>query len=290
MASLSAIILTMNESKNIENCIKSIDSIASRIIVVDSGSKDNTCELASKLGADIFYHEFENYAHQFNWALDNTSINTRWVLRIDADEVFTPKLCDEVKLALSKYSDDNEINGLVIRQRVYFMDKWIKYGGNYPFKKMMVFKHGIGEIENRKMDEHTILKFGKAIELKNDGRHYDYKDLTHWINKHNWYATREMQDYFELVKSKDKIANLRSNKIIRTRKLKKVYYKLPLFLRALLLFFYKYILKLGFLDGKRGLIFHFLQSFWYRFLVDAKIYEQTIKKTEFEKTGALKSR
>lgn len=289
MSDLTVIILTMNESKNILKCIESVKELAKRIIVVDSGSSDKTIEIAKEGGAEVYFNEFENYASQFNWALDNTNISTKWVLRLDADERLTPELCEEASKEMIKHKDDN-VNGMILRQRVYFMNKWIKHGGMYPFRKLMIFKHGIGRIENRKMDEHTILSFGESIELKNDGIHYDFKNLNYWTNKQNWYATREMQDYFEIIeKEKNTTQQMADKNIKGRRQLKTVYYKFPIFFRPFFLFVFRYIFQLGFLDGKEGLIFHFLQSFWYRFLVDAKIFEHKKMGGKFEKTGALKS-
>ena len=272
MEDLTAIILTKNEESNIENCINSIKKLAKRVIVIDSFSTDKTVEKAKDLGADIYQHSFVNYATQFNWGLDNTNITTKWVLRIDADEQFTNELVAEIEEQIKKHSTDN-VNGFVLRFKVFFMGKWIKYGTIYPLKVLRIFKYGTGRIEQREMDEHTILSHGRTIELKNDANHYDFKNINTWISKHNWYATRECQDYFKKNKlntTKD-LSNTHT-KFKRVMK-NKLYYKLPMFLRPSLYFCYRYFIRLGFLDGKEGLIFHFLQAYWYRFLVDTKIYE-----------------
>lgn len=287
MADLTAVILTMNENKNIKDCINSIKGLASRIIVVDSGSTDNTVEIAKSLGADVYFHEFEHYATQFNWALDNTNITTKWVLRLDADERLTDKLCEEAVQAINQHENDN-VNGMVIKLRVYFLDRWIKHGGIYPFRKLMLFKYSIGRLENRKKDAHTILLSGTAIELKEDALHYDFKNINSWTNKHNWYATREMQDFYEIEGDETNVTMANEN-IMKRRKLKKnVYYRAPIFYRAHLYFIYRYIFRLGFLDGKEGKIFHFLQAYWYRFLVDAKIYEHAKMGNKMEELKALK--
>jgi len=288
MADLTAIILTKNESKNITECINSIKNLAKRIIVVDSGSDDNTIELAKELGADVYVHPFENYARQFNWGLDNTNISTKWVLRIDADERFTPELCKEVERMIEIH-DSDDMNGFTLEAWLYFMGKRLKYGGGRK-RKLMIFKYGIGRIEDKKMDEHTILSKGRSIALKEKFIHHDYKNLDILISKYNWYATREMQDYYEYqegIRRND--INLLDKKILKTRKKKYgFYYKLPSFLRAWMLFIYNYIFRLGFLDGKEGYIYHFLYSFFYRTLVDAKIYEQEKTDAPFEETGDLK--
>jgi glycosyltransferase involved in cell wall biosynthesis len=286
MGDLTAIILTKNESKNIEHCLKSINKLASRMVVVDSGSDDNTVELAKKLGAEIYIHRFENYARQFNWALDNTDIKTKWVLRIDADERFTTELCEEVEYNMNIHRD-SDVNGFTLEAWLFFMDRKLKYGGGRK-RKLMIFKNGIGRIEDRKMDEHTILSSGRSIDLKERFLHYDFKNIHSYVAKLNWYATREMQDYF-IYKNEINQETLIDKKIIKKRQKKYgVYYKMPMFLRALLLFVYNYFFKLGFLDGKEGFIVHFFYSFWYRVLVDAKIYEQMKTNAPFEETGDLK--
>lgn len=285
MADLTAIILTMNESRNIENCIQSIRSIAKRIVVIDSGSSDDTAFKAKSLGAEVYEHQFKDHASQFNWALENTDITTTWVLRIDADERFSENLCKEAEQAMKVHENDL-VNGMIIRLRVFFLDRWIRHGGVYPFRKLLLFKFGVGRSENRKMDEHIVLDHGNVIELKNDAFHYDFKNLTFWISKHNWYATKEMQQYCE-QDIELSISKLSQEHLQNKRRQKSAYYRLPIFSRPFMLFVYRYFLQLGFLDGREGLIYHVLQCFWYRFLVDAKIYEHEKSESVLEETGAL---
>lgn len=286
MADLTAIILTMNEESDIANCINSIENLAKRIVVIDSGSSDKTVEIARALGADVYFHEFENYATQFNWGLDNTEIKTKWVLRIDADEQFTPELCSEVERECLKHAEDN-VNGMRINQRVFFLNRWLKHGDVYPFQKLLIFKHGIGRIENRNIDEHTVLSSGESIQLEHDAEHYAIKNIHGWIHKHNWYATRAAMDYFEQIDDST-IEDVSAGTMRTKRKQRALYYKFPIFFRPFILFFYRYFIKGGFLDGKPGFIYHIMLNFWYRELVDAKIYEHEVMKTPFEKTGALK--
>ena len=113
--------------------------------------------------------------------------------------------------------------------------------------------------------------------------------MTHWINKMNWYATREMQDYYEFKQGKDAGFAESDAAISGTRKKKfGFYYRFPLFLRCWLLFIYYYIFRLGFLDGAEGFVYHYMYHRWYRTLVDAKILEQSITNKPFEETGDLK--
>ncbi len=284
MNNISIIIMTMNEEMNISRCLENIKYLSDNIFVVDSGSTDLTTDIAKKYGAHICYHDFADYASQFNWALDNLPINTKWVMRLDADELIPKELCDEIKKNMIIH-DNDEVNGFVLKLKTFFMGKCLIHGGVYPFKKLMVFKYGIGRIEQRKMDEHTVLSEGIAIELKNDGMHYDFKNLDAYIKKHNWYATREALDYIE-QRIENNVNKLQKGQIKKRRKLKILYYKLPAFLRAFMLFTYYYIFRMGFLDGKEGLIYNFLGVYWYRFLVDSKIYEYEHCDRKIESTGA----
>lgn len=275
MADLTVLILTQNEEKNIVRCIRSVKRIAKRILVLDSGSTDRTIELARKNGAEVVLHSpFVNYATQFNWGLDHTNIDTKWILRLDADEQVTCELAQEIENALEEH-DQDDVNGFEVKCRIIFMGRWIRHGGTYPLIIPRLFRRGFGRVEMRKMDEHTLIQ-GKVLRFQNDLVHYDFKGLHEWIDKHNKYSVRECQDYFERKEAHEEQikGNLTGNQRQRKRFLKNgVYYNLPLFLRAHLYFIYRYYIRLGFLDGKEGKIFCFLQAYWYRFLVDAKIFE-----------------
>lgn len=277
MLDLTAIILTYNEEKNIAACIESIKTIAKRIVIIDSGSSDNTVKIAKEKGAEIFIHKWENYSKQYNWGIENTDIDTKWIFRIDADERLTRESAEEIE-RLCIQNDSTNINGLVVRFSVTFLGKNLKHGGIYPFKKLLIYKKDKGYMENRNMDEHIILKEGKSVELKTDSLHYDFKDLSAWIEKHNKYSSREVLDYLTSFNaSVDTSGMSKSAKIKRAVKFK-IYYKLPLGMRAHLYYLYRYYICLGFLDGKEGKIFAFLQAYWYRYLVDAKIYEYEKRK------------
>ncbi len=281
MASITAIILTRNEKDFIEDCIRSIQKITERIVVVDSFSEDNTVELAKNMGAEVYQHEFFNYSKQYKYAVEIANVKTKWILRIDADE----RLTSESAVELEQLCNDNEntnVTGIVLRFYNMFLGKPMYHGGMYPWKKLSVYKTGVGDIEDRNMDEHIILSSGTVIETKKDSKHLAYRGLTFFTNKSNWYSTREAMDYFEQKKVSTKNANF------KTRIKMNIYYKLPLGLRSWLYYAYRYYIRLGFLDGKEGKIFCFLTAYWYRFLVDAKIYEHEKLGEEFKPTGALK--
>lgn len=275
MADLTTIILTYNEEKNIANAINSVLPISKRIVVVDSYSTDKTVDIAKSLGAEIFQNKWINYATQYQYGIDISNIQTKWILRLDADECLTSNSANELEMLCRKHQS-TDVNGIFLRLEVNFLGKSLKHGGIYPLKVLRIYKNGIGYIENRSMDEHIVLKSGKTVEMKNDSLHCDYKDLFTWIDKHNKYSTREVDDYYKSLEKRENTQVLnKSAKLKRFIKFN-VYYKLPLGVRAHLYYIYRYYFKLGFLDGKEGKIFAFLQAYWYRFLVDAKIYEQNL--------------
>lgn len=275
MLDLTAIILTYNEEKNIVSCINSIKEIAKRIVVIDSFSTDATVQLALNMGAEVYQHKFVNHAKQYIYGEKIADVETAWVMRLDADERLTEEARDELE-QLCIENRNTDVNGIILRFKVVFMGKELKHGGVYPFRKLLVYKNGKGYMEERNMDEHIVLKEGKSIEMRTDCLHCDYKDLNSWIDKHNKYSSREVMDYYESLHKEKQVINLnRSAKLKRIVKFG-VYYKLPMGVRAHLYYVYRYYFKLGFLDGREGKIFAFMQAYWYRYLVDAKIYEKKV--------------
>ena len=283
MADLAAIILTKNEERNIRRCLESMRGFAQRCIVVDSGSTDATVRIARELGAEVLVHPFENYARQFNWALENAGITNQWVLRLDADEAFPAALCARLEALLAE-EEKGDVNGVLMESNFYFLGKLIRHGGPKK-RKIMIFRRGFGRIEDRRMDEHTVVD-GRVVEVSERFDHYDFKDLDSWISKMNWYATREMQDYFESLEGAGEAMSEKRLAALRKKKFG-FYYRLPLFLRCWMLFVYNYIFRLGFLDGREGFVYHWMYQRWYRTLVDAKIYEQMKFPKPFAATGAL---
>lgn len=275
--SICVIILTFNEEKHLSHLLNSIKALEAKVFILDSGSTDNTELIAKKYGAEFIYHQWvNNHAIQFNWGLENLPIKTGWVLKMDADEYLLPELISEIKEKLPNL--ENDITGVMLKRRVYFMNRWIKYGGYYPTFLLRLWRYGAGKFEERWMDEHVKLENGSTITFENDFVDDNLNNLTWWTNKHNDYATREAIDLLNNKQNFSSIdaidAKLTSSQDKRKRWLKeKIYSRSPLFIRPFFYFIYRYIFKLGFLDGIPGLVWHFLQGFWYRFLVDAKIYD-----------------
>lgn len=267
---VSAIILTYNEEKNIEACLKSIYGWMEEIIIVDSYSTDGTLEIARKYTDKIYQHKFDNYAVQRNWAQDNLQIKNEWVFHLDADERATPELCEELNNIFTGAVTDTD--GFMISRRTVFMNRWIKHGGHYPAYHLRVFRRKLGRCEDRLYDQHFYVN-GRVKTFKGDIIDTVTSDFKTWISRHKTWARHEALEIIR--KQNDNVikGNPKGNAIEQRRWQRERYYKLPLFFRPFLYFFYRYFYKLGFLDGKEGLIFHFLQGFWYRFLVDKRIYE-----------------
>lgn len=271
---LSVIILTKNEAANLPNCLASLQQLGAEIYIVDSGSTDETAAIAKQFGCQVFEHAFENHAKQVNWALNNLSIRTPWIMRLDADEYLMPELVEELKQVLPNAPES--VGGYQVKRRVFFMGRWIRHGGYYPTWLLRIWRTGLGTCEQRWMDEHIVLSEGRIANFKHDIIDDNQKGLSFWIEKHNRYADHEVQDLLatQATPKTDLLTGDQFSQAKQRRWVKKTLYaRFPLFVRAFIYWLLRYTIGLGFLDGIEGLIFHFLQGFWYRFLVDAKLYE-----------------
>lgn len=270
---VTAIVLTYNEQQHIARCITSLTDITDRIVVVDSFSNDQTVEVAARMGADVYQNTWTTHAGQFQWALDNCEISTEWTLRIDADEYLEPELQESIRRWCA--APQNGVNGLYLKRKIVFLDQPITHGFFYPLKILRMWKTGHGRMEQRRMDEHIVLSSPQTSSLEGDLVDHNLNNLSWWISKHDRYAELEVEARVESVayKNVDLETNL-SGQAARKRWLKeKAYSRLPSTLRATFYFLYRYILGRGFLDGKAGFYFHFLQAYWYRTLVEAKMFE-----------------
>ncbi|TIL46161.1 MAG: glycosyltransferase family 2 protein [Mesorhizobium sp.] len=274
---LTVIILTYNEEIHIARCLESVASIASKVVVVDSGSTDSTRAIALKLGAAVYTNKWRNYSEQFNWALDNTGPHTEWILRLDADEIVSKELAKTLEAVLNGEVAER---GFTITRRIYFLGKWIRWGGIYPARMLRLWRSGFGRCESRWMDEH-ILVDGLVGHIAGDLYDKNLNNIGWWTAKHNSYASREALDLLLSEHGVDHELDRGFNKQAKAKRWLKigVYSRLPLGWRSMAYFVFRYFVLLGFLDGSRGFAFHFLQGFWYRFLVDAKICEVRLRMT-----------
>ncbi len=192
MNDLAVVILTHNEAMHISRAIASVKSIAAQVFVIDSGSKDDTVRLATEAGAQVLAHPFINYAKQFQWALDNAPITSKWVMRLDADEIIEADLVAEIAQGLPALPDD--VAGINFDRKHIFMNRWVRHGGRYPLRMLRIWRHGQGRIEDRWMDEHMVVWGGRTVNFKGGFADHNLNDLTFFTDKHNKYATREAID------------------------------------------------------------------------------------------------
>ena len=272
---ITALIITKNEEIHIERCINNIKKLVNNILIIDSFSNDNTIEIAKKLNIKFIQNKFINHAKQFNFGLSQLSQHTDWILKIDADEILTPSLIAEIKNKLPNL--DKNINGIYIKRHLVFQDTLIKYGRLSPVRLLRLFRFQKGKCDNRWVDEKIKVE-GKTVQFKEYIIDQNLKSLSEWIRKHDRYSSAEALNYL-LIKYNSLFNNIEQSQLnfetpsVVSLKSRNLYAKLPLIIRAFIIFSYRYFFCLGFLHGKAGLIYFFLQSLWYRILVDVKILE-----------------
>lgn len=169
-----------------------IRSFAREIFVVDSFSTDNTVDIARASGAAVLQHSFQNHARHFRWAVENASITSDWVMRLDADEIVEADLAEEIKRRLPGLPA--EVNGVTLNRKTIFQGKFIRHGGRFPLIMLRIWRRGMARIEDRWMDEHIYLTEGSAVAFKGGFADYNLRALNGFTRKHNHYATREALD------------------------------------------------------------------------------------------------
>ena len=278
MRSFSFIIITYNEEIHLPRLLNSIKGLNAETFVLDSGSTDNTLEICQQFGIKVEQHTFENHPKQWHYALSIFPIPTPWVICLDADQIVS----DELFAQLHNFKNENylHINSIYFNRKNIFKGKWLKYGGYYPLYLLKMFRYNIGYSDlNENMDHRFIVPGGNVIWKNGHIIEENLKEnnISFWIGKHNKYSDLVAEEEIE------RIIALRKQTIKpkffgspdeRTALLKKIWWKLPLYFRPILYFTYRMFFKLGFLDGKQGVIFHFLQGFWFRLIVDIKIEEK----------------
>ncbi len=280
---VSVIILTFNSENNIKATLESAARVSDDIHVVDSYSSDATGVIVRNFGASFVQHPFENYGAQRNWAIENLDLKYDWELHLDADERLSDGLVAEINavkpfLAQSSAAGPGgrgkrSVSGYYIPRLVHFMGRPIVHGGMYPIWHLRLFRVGHGRCEDRRYDQHFSTE-GKTAKFSHPMIDDIHMPLGEWVVRHNRWADAEAEEILNPGGDGVIAGRFTGSPVERKRALRGFYNRQPLFLRAFLLFFYRYFLRLGFLDGKEGLIFFFLQSLWFRFLVDAKIYER----------------
>jgi glycosyltransferase involved in cell wall biosynthesis len=268
---LAVIILTRNEEENLPQALASVVGWAAEVWVVDSHSTDRTARIAHDRGARVVAHDFAGYPAQRNWALRSLPLGPEWVLFLDADEAVTPELRAELAHALA--SPPPGIAGFEVKRRFVFLGRWLRHGGYYPVWLLRIMRHRLARCEERGVDEHLLVD-GPTARLHADLLHEDRRPLERWIERHTLYARLKAEDLAASTAGEMPARFVTSTQAERTRWLyEHVYRPAPVGLRALGYFLYRYIVRGGFLDGREGFIYHSLQAFWYRLLIDAMIID-----------------
>ena len=276
MNSITAVILTFNESLHLQRCIDSIRPLTHDIVIVDSLSIDDTVEIAKRNGLAVLERAWENnHSTQFNWALEQLPQKTQWIFRIDADEVLTPALVEEIKEVMLHLAPD--VNGFSCRRHLVFQGHLLRFGGMSNNRVLRMFRFGFGHSEARWMDEHIAVT-GRVESLSSAMVDDNLNSLSWWIAKHNNYASRAAVDALlreqALVDETATLERTTDHAMTWSMRMKEQVYRLcPAGLRGITFFIYRYIFRLGFLDGSIGYTFYSLQTLWYRNLIDAKVAE-----------------
>jgi len=276
---ITAIILTLNEERNLGACLESIEGLATETFIVDSGSTDGTIEIARRHAATVVSHPFETHARQWAWALASLPLSTEWVLALDADQHLTARLRDEIAGTLAAPGEaGRRAAGYYLKRKQIFRGRWIRHGGYYPKYLLRLFRRHEAWVDGNDLVDHHFLVKGEVRKLEGDlvEDNRNEADITVWVAKHNRYAALQARQEFEAARAPrvgGAPAALLGSPDERVRWLKAVWARLPLYVRPCLYFFYRFVLRLGFLDGREGFVFHALQAFWYRLLVDVNLDE-----------------
>jgi glycosyltransferase involved in cell wall biosynthesis len=276
---LSVIIPVRNEAHNLRRCLEALKSVG-EVYVIDSKSTDDTAIIAQSYGAKVIqFHYAGGWPKKRQWAMDTLPLAYDWILLLDADEVLTSELADEIQKAIQ----DPHTNGYFIALQMNFLGRRLRHCAA-SFWKLSLFRKGLGRFECRLQDqdasmadmevhEHVVVK-GAARKLIQPLIHHNVESLSRYIQKHNEYSNWEARVWLDGNRSQEDIQpSLWGTQAQRRRWLRRHFFGLPG--SPLLFFFYKYVLSLGFLDGVPGLIYCAMQGIQF-FHIKAKIYELRI--------------
>lgn len=269
---VSVIVPTRDEESNLGRCLESVRGWAGEIIVVDSGSTDRTLDIATDYEAKVHTHEYENAPKQWEWILENVERAYPWVLALDADYQVSPQLEQMIHSAVS--DAPKGINGYYVRHKQIFRGKWIRHGGIYPRYRLCLFRAEAVFVDAHDLVDNRFYVEGSARRLEADVIEDNHKerDFSIWMQKQIGYARRAAEE--ELNRSagdlRPAVRTILRGRNERVTWLKRRWSRLPLYWRSVGYFLYRYVLRLGFLDGKEGFLYHFSQALAFRVMWDAR--------------------
>ncbi len=262
--SITVIVATKDEELHIRRCLESLAGLGS-VFVVDAFSSDRTREIARTCGATVVEHAWEGYAAQKNWALENLPLTSEWVLFLDADEYILPETREEIVAAVADASHD----GYLLPRRFVFLGRELRHAWWYPDYQLRLFRRARGRFEERLVHEHVIVA-GRVGQLRAPIMHENLKGLNAYVARHNRYSDLEATEIIQPSGGR-KPGSFRGSWADRRRALKdRVWFRIPF--RPTVRFLWLYVVKRGFLDGRRGLLFCRLIAM-YELLIDAKVME-----------------
>jgi len=264
---ITVVIPTRDEALHIARCVNAARAIG-RVVVVDCGSSDATRAIARAHGAGVIEHAWEGHAGQKNWALDHAGIDTPWVLFLDADEVVPPATAAAIREAVASGRAD----GYELPRAYVFLGRPLRHAWWYPDYQLRLFRTGRGRFEERRVHEHVILD-GRVAQLAAPILHDNRKGIAAFIERHARYAAFEADELLAPGRARRR-GSLRGSWAERRRALKdRLWFRLPA--RPLARFLWMYVVKRGFLDGRRGLLFCALIAM-YELMIDAHLMERRL--------------
>jgi len=269
---VSVLLLTLNEEVNLPRCLEAL-SWCDDIVVLDSCSNDDTAKIVEKFGARFFQREFDNFAGQRNYALQNIEFKHGWIFHLDADEVITNELVKEISEKISSKSYD----AYLIPSKTMFMGKWLRYAGMYPTYQVRLTKSSMFRFKQDGHGQKEVISTERIGRINEPYLHYSFsKGLEDWIAKHNRYSSQEAEDivYFAGLMDVRWSGLFSKDKYKRRKALKKNSRILPF--KPFFRFIYMYFLRLGFLDGRPGFIYSCLLAY-YEFMISIKVNEIRFK-------------
>jgi len=265
-AKLAVVVLTFNCASVVERTLSAAQRLTSNIICVDSGSTDGTVDILHRFGCEVHQRPFKHYADQRNWAIQTIAGRYAWQLHLDADEILDDEAIDAVTRALA---DPHGNAGFLLRRRTYFLGQALRHSGTGIWH-LRLFQSGT--CEDRLYDQHFICS-GSVGRLGGWIHDMNVGTLTEWIARHNRWSDLEARQLLRPIGSTGDVlqARLLGDPRQRRRLYRGWYYRSPPILRGLAYFLFRYIVMLGFLDGRVGFFYAFFQALWFRMLLDAKI-------------------